>query len=236
MKADDAPTRNGDQCGAAAGAPPVRPATLEDQQSRGAFVVIIGPDGVGKTTIARALIDAYEGPTAYFHFVPPIGRPLAPRPDLGVERPCAREHTTGWRILGWLRLLNKFVRIWIGYRLHIRPALQRGSLVVGDRWAYGYAVHPQALRFYGPHWLALCTLRALPRPDLVVNLSAPPEVIRQRKRELSLEQIKGELVGWADLPELPIETFDAVQTPDQIASDILDVLRTRAAARGVTPG
>jgi thymidylate kinase len=221
----------------AGGVPPrVRRASPGDPQERGAFVVIIGPDGVGKTTIARALIDAYKGPTAYFHFVPPVGRPLAPRPVLGGEVPSSKGEPTGSRILGWVRLLHKFVRIWVGYRLYIQPALRRGSLVVGDRWAYGYVVQPRALRFYGPRWLALCTLRALPRPDLVANLSAPPEVIRQRKRELSLEEIEGELVDWADLPALPMQTFDAVRAPEQIASDILDALRRRAAGREHTAG
>jgi thymidylate kinase len=139
-------------------------------------------------------------------------------------------------VLGWIRILHKLVRIWIGYRLRIRPALRRGSLVVGDRWAYGYVVQPWALRFYGPRWLALCTLRALPRPDLVVNLSAPPEEIRRRKGELTLEQIRGELMDWADLPALPMETFDAVRAPEQIASDILAALHTRASALQRTPG
>jgi thymidylate kinase len=191
----------------------------------GAFVVVVGPDGVGKTTVARSLTDQYDGPTAYFHFRPPLFGALAPRPPDAADLTMSRDAADGSRVLGWLRLVRNVIHFWLGYLMRVRPALNVGTLVVADRWAYGYLVHPHALRFYGPAWFANLALRALPRPHLVANLRASPELIRERKRELALGEIEAELAAWAGISDTRFRTFDAADPPPAIAWRILRVLR-----------
>jgi hypothetical protein len=193
---------------------------------RGRFVVLVGPDGVGKTTIARAIIAQYQGETAYFHFIPSLKRSLASRPPETEDGPPPKMTSGGSRIVGCVRLVRNVLRSWIAYAVRIHPALQRGCLVVGDRWMYGYLVQPHALRFYGPRRFAAALLRLLPAPDLVVNLSAPPDVIWSRKKELTPQHIASELGLWADLPVARPRTFDAGAAPDAIAADVLDALGT----------
>ena len=89
---------------------------------------------------------------------------------------------------------------------------------------YGYVVQPYALRFHGPKSLARAVMRLLPRPHLVVNLAAPPHVIRKRKQELTVSQIEQELLGWSSLPVPNVHTFDATRLPCDIASEILVAL------------
>ncbi len=89
---------------------------------------------------------------------------------------------------------------------------------------YGYVVQPDALRFHGPDALARAVLRVLPRPHLIVNLAAPPHVIRERKQELTLSQIEEELRAWSSLRVTNIQTVDATRPPCDIASDILVAL------------
>jgi thymidylate kinase len=194
-------------------------------RATGAFVVLVGPDGVGKSTVARALMAQHGGPSAYFHFAPPVFGRLATALPSGAAGPPKARGTTGSRFLGWLRLARSFARFWTGYLVAIRPALRRGTLVVGDRWAYGYIVQPGALRFHGPRALARAVVRLLPRPDLVVNLRAPAGVIRGRKDELTLAEIEAELAAWATLPEARLRTVDATATPDAVATAILRELR-----------
>ena len=43
---------------------------------------------------------------------------------------------------------------------------------------YGYVVQPDALKFHGPDVFARAVMYLLPRPHLIVNLTAPPHVIR----------------------------------------------------------
>jgi len=195
----------------------------------GRFIVLVGPDGVGKTTVARALLTHHGGPAAYFHFLPPLSGPLSSCPGPALTPP-PKAAPGGWPVLGWIRLIRNAARCWVGYLRTVRPALKRSWLVVGDRWMYGYLVQPDALRFHGPDVLARAVLRVLPRPHLIVNLAAPPHVIRERKQELTLSQIEQELLAWSSLRVPNMQTLDATRPPCDIASDILLALASGRSA------
>jgi thymidylate kinase len=190
----------------------------------GRFVVLVGPDGVGKTAVARALLEQAQGPTAYFHFLPPFRGPLL-RSVGPVLIPPPKAAPGGWMVLGWLRLLRNAARCWLGHIGTVRPALKQRCLVIGDRWMYGYIVQPYALKFHGPELFARAVMRLLPRPHLIVNLAAPPHVIRERKQELTLLEIERELAAWSSLPVANLQTVDATRPPREIATEILLALR-----------
>jgi thymidylate kinase len=187
----------------------------------GRFVILVGPDGVGKTTVARAIIDQHEGSAAYFHFLPPVWGPMSATPEPNPPPPPPKARAGGFRVLGWIRLLRNAIKCWMGYFNTIRPALKRNCLVVGDRWMYGYLVQPDALRFCGPERLARAVVRLLPRPDLIVNLSAPSQLIGMRKQELTASQIEQELLAWSSLRMPNMQTLDASRSPQAIAREIL---------------
>ena len=188
---------------------------------RGALVIIVGPDGVGKTTVARALGAAYDGPSGYFHFVPPIGGRLSADPPAGAAPHLGKGRPGGSRLLGCARLLRNVLRFWLAYVIRVRPAMAKGMLVIGDRGMFGYLVQPHALKFYGPASFARRMLRLLPPPALVVNLAAPPHIVRARKQELTVEQIARELRDWREIPATRLITFDATATPAEIARRVM---------------
>jgi thymidylate kinase len=186
----------------------------------GSLIIIVGPDGVGKTTVARALMENHGVQSGYFHFLPPIFGPLKDAPDLE-SITVTKVDAAGSRPLGWIRLLRNAARCWVGYVKTVRPALKRNWLVVGDRWMYGYLVQPRVLKFGGPYRLAQGVVCLLPRPHLIVNLSAPPALIWERKQELTVPEIEDELRAWSSLKVPNLQTFDATRPPDVIADEIL---------------
>lgn len=123
--------------------------------------------------------------------------------------------------MGWIRIIAAVGRFWTGYLTAIRPALRAGKLVVGDRWAYGYIVQPLPLRFAGPEWLARTAIALMPKPDLIVNLAAPAEIVHNRKPELSVPDIRREMEAWSRLSG-NVVTLDATAAPDRIVEQILE--------------
>jgi hypothetical protein len=159
---------------------------------------VVGPDGVGKTDFARALLTGWCGPTGYVHFRPRLFQGLPPFPPTAAPTLPKAEGRFSTAV-SISRLLASWIRFWVGYLLLIRPAVMRGALVVADRWGYGYIVQPAALRYSGPQSLAALVVRRLPRPDLVFNLRATAPLIRARKQELEIPRILQELDDWAAL-------------------------------------
>jgi thymidylate kinase len=122
---------------------------------------------------------------------------------------------------GISRLLVGWVRFWWAYVTTILPARSRGYLVVGDRWIYGYVVAPESLRYFGPAALARLAVKLAPQPDLVANLVAPLEIVRDRKRELQPDEILRQMTVWESVPARRLFTVEATAKPEAIASRII---------------
>ena len=193
---------------------------------RGAFVVVVGPDGSGKTTLARALVAASPTPVCYFHFRPALRGPLADRPPDAPAVPAAKTpcQRPGDRIRGWLRLVRSAGHCVLAYWLKIRPATRRGKLVFGDRWIFGYLTQPAPLRYYGPEWLARVIIRLVPEPSITVNLTAPVPVLLARKRELTADELAAELAANRTLPVTRLVNLSSEQPPAALATQLLKTL------------
>lgn len=189
----------------------------------GRLIAIVGPDGSGKTTLAKATLDAFTGPTAYVHFRPPLRGPLLVAPPANPRVIPKTIEQEGNPLLGWGRLFYNLVAFWWGYMAVVRPALRAGALIVADRWCYGYIAQPKALRFYGPAWLARLLIPLFPQPALVVNLKASVAEIATRKQELTSSEIEAELSAWNRLSVRRLLVLESTEPPEVLARRVLAV-------------
>ena len=194
---------------------------------KASFCVILGLDGSGKTTLARHLSQRICQTSAcpsvrYFHFLPSSPEKTEfPWPHPAAE-PKKRESPSaaGGLLFSLLRLVRNWGRAWwnIGFRY-------RGfrGLLLGDRYLYNYLLDPVSVRYFGPVSWVTRALRWAPRPDLIFILETPPEVILQRKQELSAEEIRiqSEQLGKLPLVARRVVRLDGARRPEDLADQCL---------------
>lgn len=166
---------------------------------RGYSVAIVGPDGVGKSTLAAGLRQR-----------------LADRP---VRRVKVSMHSTAWargpRPLRWLIRTLRGLVILVAARI----AVWRGEVVLWDRHPIedrALAREGRSVLGTGRRWLT----RVAGTPDVMLVLDAPVEVLEERDQEHdrpTLDRLRtGYLHFGADHDAL---VLDAARKPEAIQAD-----------------
>lgn len=187
--------------------------------------MVVGPDGAGKTTLARGLLSSVPHRTGYVHFRPGLFQEVAslPPPDDVVPELKVKPARAG-SLASVLRLLRSWALFWLGFLMRIRPMLKAGGTVVGDRWVYGYIGQPEYLGYFGPEWLARWAVATAPRPDLVVRIVGDPALISSRKGELSVDEVQHELERWSRLRSVRTLDLAADLPVDLAVSKVISAL------------
>src|SRR5215217_3315128 len=124
-----------------------------------------------------------------------------------------------------------------GYVADIYPRLVRSTLVLLDRCYHDVLVDPRRYRYGGPAWVARAVGWFIPRPQLVILLDAPPDVLYSRKRELPFEEIARQREAYLELTRKLSNGYvvDASKPLDEVVFRverlILDYMAKRTARR-----
>jgi thymidylate kinase len=193
-------------------------------QPPGRVLVLCGPDGCGKTTVGPAIASELSrtfspDKSAHFHWKPGIvsgGRQAKHGPATDPHGKPPRN-----TLLSLAYFTFHWFEFFLGWHLRVRPKLFRGGLVQIDRWYYDFLVDLRRYRLKVPASLVRLGLVLLSKPDFVILLDAPPEVLRRRKQEVpeaeTCRQRDAYLKVVQDLENGLV--IDASQTPDRVVDD-----------------
>jgi len=216
-------------------------------------VALIGPDGAGKTTISRKIVETLPIPAKYMYMGVNLGSSnlLLPSSRLivGIRQSRRRDSNGGpakdqaepgktargtfWRLLArlrpYLRLMNLLAeecfRYWLVWRYR-----RRGQVVLLDRWFFAdYHAYQRRVQKKPPLYDRIHRFmleRVYPKPDLVVYLEAPPSVLLARKGEGTLESIAQSHHNYLSLRDTVRNFFivDANRATPQVVSDVYTLI------------
>jgi thymidylate kinase len=226
----------------------------------GFTVALIGPDGAGKTTVARMLEDELALPARYIymgvnweasnHLLPttrlirtirqargagadtggPPDRPTAPAPG----RPLSKRLLRG--VWSTLSLANRLAEEW--YRQILAWSyVRRGFIVLFDRHFFSdYHAHDVAgrgHRTFDRHVHGFLLARVYPKPNLVVFLDAPPELLFARKGEGTLDALERRRHDYLALARSTSDfvTVDASRPLDEVVRAVATQIESFAGPR-----
>jgi thymidylate kinase len=181
----------------------------------GLTVALLGPDGVGKSTLAANLADSFPGFAGVRMLYMGLG--YAGLPQLARLPIPGSLAAVGLVTLWWRYLAARYHR-------------RRGRLVAFDRYTYD-AWLPPGRRLTGPQRLVRAVwAHACPAPDLVLLLDAPGKVVHQRRGESEPALLEAARQDFLSLRRLipRLQVVDASRPEEVVRDDVADRIRRYA--------
>ncbi len=161
----------------------------------GKLVILVGPDGAGKTTLSSQIVERFAATHMKVSSV-----------YLGAQKPLLPTRRWSQQLRRWLsptssnkrpikdvnrkQRLRGLVHImadkWLRYVVYVRPRLARGEAVVLDRYFYDLRTFAHPL--VRTPWLERLIMWFIPVPAVAFSLEADPAVIAARKNELTVAE------------------------------------------------
>jgi thymidylate kinase len=191
----------------------------------GKVLMIAGPDGVGKSTLAESMVSEGLGGLEILQVHHRQAGVLPARKMRGSGTEPHR-HPPYSPLVSLAKLLYLFVDFRLAWALRIEPFRRRGGWVLLQRYWWDAAIDPRRYRLRSSPRLFRWLGRLLPDPDLIMVLEASPAEIMQRKQELSQKELARQTRDWRRLLSgRPNVTFlDASLPPDELARRALEEL------------
>lgn len=201
----------------------------------GLLVAVLGPDGVGKSTLIENLGSQFEGAfrdQRVFHWRP--GLLFRHHSNAADSDPHGQPSFGPIRSL--VHLGGHIADHVLGFLALVRPLLVHSGLALFDRHFHDLLADPARYRYGAPLGIARMLSRIVPRPDLTLVLDAPSAVVMQRKTETTEAQITAAREQYQRMAEdVHAHAIDSVGSSADVAlraaEVVIGVLRRRLERR-----
>jgi len=204
----------------------------------GFSVVFLGPDGSGKSSVIDAvsssLAPAFRKHSRY-HLRPFVFRARTESNGQPVTNPHASPKYG--LIISVIKLFYLWLDYTVGYLISVHWKKIFSTLVIFDRYFHDILIDPLRFRYGGPSWLAALLVRAIPKPDAIVFLNVPSEIIQQRKSEISRDECEQQTKDYIALAKKTKKSLivDAAQPLNDVVKEVnnslLNLLANKAETR-----
>jgi hypothetical protein len=189
------------------------------------MMLVVGPDGAGKTTVLDELQRQLDQPLQRAHSRPGV---IAGRASDGAPVTDPHAQTPRGTVPSLIKLLVVFADTVLGTWLRWKPLARQHLLVVERGW-YDLAVDPHRYRLPTSFRVLVTRLgRLVPRADVVVVLSGDPAEFHRRKPEIGTAEVARQLAAWDTLARSAgrrvVRLDTVVQTPAASAAALVKVL------------
>lgn len=162
---------------------------------KGKFIVLVGPDGVGKTTLAYIITDLlkdyYRG-IKYFHFIPKKLIDARKLDTITQKNKISFDDISNPKIISLLRIFRNTIRFNLNY-FKIIYYIYKQNLIIGDRYFYNYFFYPSSMKYSASKEIVNFFYKLIPKPKFIFFIEASPEIIHNRKKELTKDEILKQL-------------------------------------------